>query len=116
MERIELYNEMLKVAEEIQNKKEEKLAEEELKNSKWAMINPIILQIIQDVYTDTEVKRTEDAKEKEINFRKFNNPAIQSTLLEIDKLNLSIKKLEIEIEFKENELKCYKYAYGGCLL
>lgn len=116
MERNELLEKLLGIAENIRDKKEEKLIEEKLKSDKWDLISPLILQITKDVYSDIETKRTEAGKEAEINIRKANMPEIQSTFKEISKLNESIKMLEIGIEFLENSFKAHKIAFGGVLL
>ena len=112
MERKELFEEMLQVIEELQSKQEEKVIEEDMLSGKWGMINPIILQITKDVYSDINFKNAEQ-RDSEIKFRKYNTYEVQETLAQIDKLNSSIKKLDIEIEFLQNKFKCYKVAYGG---
>ena len=115
MERKELLNELFTLIEDIKNKQLEIEELEEVKKQKWDIINPLLLQIQKDVYSDTQYKNSEQ-RETEINFRKYNDAIIQNTMKEIEKLNNEINFLRIELEFLENKFKSYRLVYANSLL
>jgi hypothetical protein len=112
MERESIYNKMKDVLSSWYDYKQELLDKEAKKDELWGKINPIKQKIEYDVYCKAEEKRTESQKEIEVKQRVFDSEELNYLYLKLNEVNREINKIKLEIEYKENEFKALRVAYG----